>query len=92
MVLFESAGCISGVCAAGAVLVAAGYSLGANILTRYLGEEGAAAPLAAAASLCNPFNLVRRPPWTRPPALDRPPAPKEPSHPPEQSQPRWMNM
>lgn len=36
---------------------AAGWSLGANILTRYLGEEGAATPLTAAAALCNPFNL-----------------------------------
>lgn len=63
--------------------MAAGYSLGANILTRYLGEEGGAAPLAAAASLCNPFNLVRRcPPWTRPPALTEF----------EQSQPMWLNI
>jgi len=41
----------------GAPVTAAGYSLGANILTRYLGEEGSSAPLAAAVSLCNPFNL-----------------------------------
>lgn len=40
-------------------MTAAGYSLGANILTRYLGEEGSSAPLAAAVSLCNPFNLAR---------------------------------
>lgn len=78
-----NADCILGVDVAGAVLVAAGYSLGANILTRYLGEEGASAPMAAAASLCNPFNLVRhRPPWTWPPAL------KEFG----QFQPRWMNI
>ena len=31
----------------------------ANILVRYLGEEGGKVPLAAAVSLCNPFNLVR---------------------------------
>ena len=41
-----------------APLVAAGYSLGANILVNYLGEAGAETPLAAAVSLCNPFNLV----------------------------------
>ena len=32
----------------------------ANILVRYLGEEGPATPLAAAVSMCNPFNLVSR--------------------------------
>jgi len=42
----------------GAPLLAAGWSLGANILTCYLGEEGRKAPLAAAASLANPFNLT----------------------------------
>lgn len=42
-----------------APLVAVGYSLGANILVKYLGEEGPRTPLIAAASLCNPFNLVR---------------------------------
>ena len=43
-----------------APLFAIGWSLGANILVNYLGEEGAAgrAPLDAAASMCNPFNLV----------------------------------
>ena len=30
----------------------------ANILLRYLGEEGKGTPLKAAASLCNPFDLV----------------------------------
>ncbi|GLC76834.1 hypothetical protein PLESTF_001846100 [Pleodorina starrii] len=39
-------------------LLAAGWSLGANILLRYLGEEGAATPLRAAVSMCNPFNLT----------------------------------
>jgi len=42
----------------GAPLLACGWSLGANILVRYLGEEGEAAPLTAAVSLCNPFNLM----------------------------------
>lgn len=40
--------------------LAAGWSLGANILLKYLGEEGQAgheAPFLGAASLCNPFNL-----------------------------------
>ena len=43
-----------------APLFAIGWSLGANILVNYLGEEGAAgrAPLDAAASMCNPFDLV----------------------------------
>lgn len=38
-------------------LYAAGWSLGANILTRYLGEESSNCSLAGAVSLCNPFNL-----------------------------------
>lgn len=42
-----------------ATLYAAGWSLGANILTRYLGEEGGDTPVQAAAVMCNPFNLVR---------------------------------
>ena len=41
-----------------AVLFAAGWSLGANILCRYLGEEGEGSTIQAAASLCNPFDLV----------------------------------
>ncbi|MEW5315800.1 MAG: hypothetical protein WDW38_007205 [Sanguina aurantia] len=40
------------------LMLAAGWSLGANILLRYLGEEGAATPLAAAVSMCNPFDLT----------------------------------
>ena len=39
------------------LLCAVGWSLGANILVNYLGEEGDATPLSAAASLCNPFDL-----------------------------------
>ncbi|OVA04760.1 hypothetical protein BVC80_1719g97 [Macleaya cordata] len=39
-------------------LYAVGWSLGANILVRYLGEESQNCPLSGAVSLCNPFNLV----------------------------------
>lgn len=39
-------------------LYAVGWSLGANILVRYLGEESHTCPLSGAVSLCNPFNLV----------------------------------
>ncbi|KAM7494398.1 hypothetical protein LguiB_029007 [Lonicera macranthoides] len=41
-----------------AKIYAAGWSLGANILVRYLGEESRTCPLSGAVSLCNPFNLV----------------------------------
>lgn len=44
-----------------APVFAIGWSLGANILVNFLGEEGAAGrppPLDAAASMCNPFDLV----------------------------------
>lgn len=41
-----------------AELLAVGWSLGANILVRYLGEEKDNCPISAAASLCNPFNLA----------------------------------
>ncbi|KAK7258178.1 hypothetical protein RIF29_32684 [Crotalaria pallida] len=37
---------------------AVGWSLGANILVRYLGQESFNCPLSGAVSLCNPFNLV----------------------------------
>lgn len=40
-----------------APLLAIGWSLGANILTNFLGEEGTNAKLTAAAALCNPFDL-----------------------------------
>ncbi|CAL5343216.1 unnamed protein product [Camellia sinensis] len=39
-------------------LYAVGWSLGANILVQYLGQESHNCPLSGAASLCNPFNLV----------------------------------
>lgn len=41
----------------GVPLLAAGWSLGANILCRYLGEEETDTPLTAAVAMCNPFNL-----------------------------------
>lgn len=43
----------------GVPLYAAGWSLGANILTKYLGEEQEATPIKGAVTMCNPFNLVR---------------------------------
>lgn len=39
-------------------IYAAGWSLGANILVRYLGQEGENCVLSGAVSLCNPFDLV----------------------------------
>ncbi|KAK9274984.1 hypothetical protein L1049_022241 [Liquidambar formosana] len=39
-------------------LYAVGWSLGANILVRYLGQESHSCPLSGAVSLCNPFDLV----------------------------------
>ncbi|KAL4433399.1 hypothetical protein ABPG77_010252 [Micractinium sp. CCAP 211/92] len=39
------------------LLFAAGWSLGANIMTRYLGEEQERTPISAAVAMCNPFNL-----------------------------------
>jgi len=38
-------------------LYAVGFSLGANILTNYVGEEGSACILRAAVACCNPWNL-----------------------------------
>jgi predicted alpha/beta-fold hydrolase len=39
-------------------IVAVGYSLGGAMLLKYLGEDGAAAPLAAAASVSAPIDLA----------------------------------
>lgn len=39
-------------------LYAVGWSLGANILVRYLGEEAENCLLSGGVSLCNPFNLI----------------------------------
>ena len=38
-------------------MLAAGYSLGGNVLLKYLGEEGGVTPLHAAAAVCVPLNL-----------------------------------
>lgn len=38
-------------------LVAVGYSLGANVLLKYCGEQGADNPLAAAVAICPPIQL-----------------------------------
>ena len=39
-------------------LAAVGYSLGGAMLLKYLGEEGAATPIRAAASVCAPIDLA----------------------------------
>jgi len=39
-------------------LAAVGFSLGGAMLLKYLGEEGAAAPLVAAATVCAPIDLA----------------------------------
>ncbi|CAH9124948.1 unnamed protein product [Cuscuta epithymum] len=46
-----------GNCYPKANLYAVGWSLGANILVRYLGQQSDSCPLCGAVSLCNPFNL-----------------------------------
>ncbi|KAJ2358655.1 hypothetical protein GGF43_000667 [Coemansia sp. RSA 2618] len=38
-------------------LIGVGYSLGANLVTKYVGEQGDACPLRAAISVCNPYDL-----------------------------------
>ena len=38
-------------------MFAAGYSLGGNVLLKYLGENGVSTPLNAAAAVCVPLNL-----------------------------------
>ena len=38
-------------------MVAAGYSLGGNVLLKYLGESGTGCPLKGAAAVCVPLNL-----------------------------------
>jgi uncharacterized protein len=42
----------------GRPLAAAGFSLGGNVLVKYLGEEGSSTPLAAAAAVSVPFDLA----------------------------------
>jgi predicted alpha/beta-fold hydrolase len=39
-------------------LYAVGYSMGANVLVKYLGEEGSKTPLSAAVAVSNPFKLL----------------------------------
>ncbi|KAJ1703231.1 hypothetical protein LUZ63_003010 [Rhynchospora breviuscula] len=41
-----------------APMYAVGTSIGANILVKYLGEEGENTPLAGATSICSPWDLV----------------------------------
>ena len=36
-----------------------GYSLGANLLSKYLAEEGEDAPLVAACAISNPFDFTK---------------------------------
>ncbi|ORX73875.1 hypothetical protein DL89DRAFT_5302 [Linderina pennispora] len=38
-------------------IIGIGFSLGANMLTKYVGEEGASCRLVAAVSVCNPFDI-----------------------------------
>ena len=42
-----------------APIFAVGYSLGSNILVKYLGEEGDKTPLSGAVSVSNPFDFVK---------------------------------
>ncbi|KAJ2617585.1 hypothetical protein H4S08_000226 [Coemansia sp. RSA 1365] len=39
-------------------LIGVGYSLGANLVTKYVGEQGDACPLVAGVSVCNPYDLA----------------------------------
>ncbi|ETW03513.1 hypothetical protein, variant [Aphanomyces invadans] len=41
-----------------APLVSVGFSLGSNIMVKYIGEEGAACPLTAAVSVGNPYDFM----------------------------------
>ena len=42
-----------------APIVTVGYSLGGNVLLKYLGEEGSASPVSAATAVCVPLSLQR---------------------------------
>ncbi|KAJ2811937.1 hypothetical protein H4S07_001743 [Coemansia furcata] len=46
-----------GTCCPNAPLLGVGFSLGANVLTKYLGEQGADSPLTAAVVICCPFDM-----------------------------------
>lgn len=50
-----------------APLFATAYSLGANVLTKYLGEEGSSTPLIAAITVANPFDWVIIDKWLEKP-------------------------
>ncbi|KAI9500332.1 hypothetical protein GGI25_001085 [Coemansia spiralis] len=39
-------------------IIGIGFSMGANILTKYMGEEGNACPLTCAVTVCCPFDIV----------------------------------
>ncbi|KAJ2823871.1 hypothetical protein FBU31_004145 [Coemansia sp. 'formosensis'] len=39
-------------------LIGIGYSLGANLVTKYVGEQGEHCPLDGAISVCNPYDLA----------------------------------
>ncbi|KAJ1666866.1 hypothetical protein IW140_002477 [Coemansia sp. RSA 1813] len=41
----------------GSKIVGVGFSMGANILTKYMGEEGPLCPLACAVAVCCPFDI-----------------------------------
>ncbi|PVU97458.1 hypothetical protein BB561_000561 [Smittium simulii] len=41
----------------GSLMFGIGFSIGANVLTKYVGEEGSNCPLTACASICNPFDF-----------------------------------
>jgi predicted alpha/beta-fold hydrolase len=40
------------------ILAGVGFSLGANIMTKYCGEEATNCPLIACISVCNPYDLM----------------------------------
>lgn len=41
-----------------AKLISIGFSLGANLITKYVGEQGKDCPLLGAVSVCNPYDLA----------------------------------
>nr|GLL23907.1 embryogenesis-associated protein EMB8-like [Ipomoea trifida] len=41
-----------------APLFSVGTSIGANVLVKYLGEDGANTPIAGAAAICSPWDLL----------------------------------
>ncbi|PVZ97281.1 hypothetical protein BB558_001162 [Smittium angustum] len=53
----------------GSVLFGVGFSLGSNVLVKYVGEEGENCPLTAAISVCNPFDLRKSSEYVQRPTL-----------------------